>query len=69
MNEHFCTVGETLQSQLPQCDRNLFKEYLPDSIINSFVISHVIREDIICEIKKNSTPKIHLVQMVLDPKL
>ena len=51
MNEHFCKVGESLQSNLPSCDGNLFKQHLPARTINTFVLSHVLYEEIIREIK------------------
>lgn len=51
MNEHFCKVGESLQSTLPPCDSSAFKKHLPDRIMNSFVLSHVLYEDIMQEIK------------------
>ena len=51
MNEHFCAVGETLQSSLPIRDKDSFKKYLPERVINTFVLSHVLFEDILREIK------------------
>ena len=56
MNEHFCTVGESLQSALPPCDNHTFKNDLPNRIVNTFVLSHVHFEEIIREIK-NLDPK------------
>ena len=51
MNEHFCTIGKNLQSSLPNNDVDGFKNYLPASIMNSFVLSHVTKDDILREIK------------------
>ena len=57
MNEHFCTVGETLQSRLPNTDSDSFKKYLPPSTLNSFVLSHIMHEEIIREIKNLNSKK------------
>ena len=52
MNEHFCTVGESLQGLLPPCDTQLYKDYLGNRITNSFVLSHILYDDIIIEMSK-----------------
>ena len=52
MNEHFCTVGESLQNKLPNCNNNDFKAFLPQPKLNSFYISHIIAEEIMVEIYK-----------------
>lgn len=51
MNDHFCKIGETLQSNLPECENDSFKKYLPPGVVNSFVLSHASINDIIREIK------------------
>ena len=51
MNDHFCSVGETLQTRLPACNNENFKTYLQSSLPNTFILSHVIFEEIFREIK------------------
>ena len=46
MNEHFCTIGETLQKNLPNCNYDDFKEFLPPPRLNSFSLSPIITEEI-----------------------
>ena len=57
MNDHFCSVGETLQNKLPTCNENAFKEYLPNPVMNSFVLSHILYEDILREINQLNIKK------------
>ena len=52
MDDHFCTVGESLQNKLPRSNDNAYKEFLPNPSLNSFFLSHVIAEEIMIEIHK-----------------
>ena len=53
LNKHFCTVGETLNSRLPDMGIR-YKEYFPTRINNSFNLKAVCKEDI--ELKKAPGP-------------
>ena len=57
MNDHFCSVGESLQKKLPKSNENAFKEFLPRPSLNSFFLSHVIAEEIMIEIYKLNPKK------------
>ena len=52
MNEHFCTIGKTLQENLGTYPKDGFKEFLPNSIRNSFYLQDVLYQDVLREIKE-----------------
>ena len=59
MNNHFCTIGEVLKSDLPDWgDR--YKEYLPARVMNSFFIEPICNDDVGLDINnlKNNLTKI-----------
>ena len=50
INNHFCTIGEVLKSDLPDWgDR--YKEYLPARVMNSFFIEPICNDDVGLEIR------------------
>ena len=51
LNDFFCNIGPELQENLPSFDKDNFKKYLPPSILNSFYLSPVTKEEIVREIK------------------
>ena len=57
MNEHFCTIGDRLQSSLPSCQKDAFKKYMPPSNLHTFVLSHTTKHDILREINKLDSKK------------
>ena len=57
MNNHFCTIGESLREKLPNSNDNDFKSFLPPPILNSFSLSHIIAEEIMVEIHKLNPQK------------
>ena len=50
MNNHFCTIGEVLKSELPDWGSR-YKEYLPARVINSFFIEPICNDDVGLEIR------------------
>ena len=50
MNNHFCTIGEVLKSDLPDW-RDIYKEYLPARVMDSFFIEPICNDDVGLEIR------------------
>ena len=50
MNNHFCTIGEVLKSELPDWGGR-YKEYLPTRAMNSFFIEPICNDDVELEIR------------------
>ena len=50
MNNHFCTIGEVLKSDLPDWGYR-YKEYLPARVMNSFFIEPICNDDVGLEIR------------------
>ena len=51
MNEHFCNIGNELQSEIPD-DGYKYRDYMPQRINQSFYLESIISKDKICEIKR-----------------
>ena len=50
MNEHFCDIGMTLQSEISDYGYN-YMDYTPQRIANSFYLEPITADDILIEIK------------------
>ena len=50
VNNHFCTIGEVLKSELPDWGGR-YKEYLPARVMNSFLIEPICNDDVGLEIR------------------
>ena len=50
MNNHFCTIGEVLKSELPDWGGR-YKQYLPARVMNSFFIEPICNDDVGLEIR------------------
>ena len=50
-NEHFCNIGNELQSEKPDCDHRC-GDYMPKRISHSFYLEFITSDDMIFEIKK-----------------
>ena len=57
LNDHFCNVGERLQSKLPPHNPDEFKQYLPQPIVNSFYLSYVSYREVLNQITKLNPKK------------
>ena len=66
MNNHFCTIGGVLKSELPDWGR--YKEYLPTRVMNSFFIEPICNDDVGLEIRPLN-PKIAPGPDCIDGKL
>ena len=51
MNEHFCNIGNKLQSGIPDYGHK-YRDYMPQRINNSFYLQPVTTDDILLEIKR-----------------
>ena len=51
MNEHFCNIGNKLQSAIPDYGHK-YRDYMPQRINNSFYLQPIITDDILLEIKR-----------------
>ena len=63
MNEHFCNIGNKLQSEIPDYGHK-YRDYMPQRINQSFYLEPITTSDIICEIKKlkhNKSPGHELI--------
>ena len=52
MNEHFCTIGTKLQQKMPSSGNMSFRQYLPESPLNSFYLHQLDYENVLSEINK-----------------
>ena len=51
MNEHFCNIGNKLQSGIPDYGHK-YRDYMPQRINNSFYLQPITTDDILLEIKR-----------------
>ena len=51
MNEHFCNIGNELQSEIPDYGHK-YRDYMPQRINQSFYLEPITSNDIVCEIKR-----------------
>ena len=52
MNEHFCNIGNELQSEIPDYGYK-YMDYMPQRIANFFYLEPIAADDILIEMKKN----------------
>ena len=57
LNNFFCTIGETLQQNIPNQNENKFKQYLPENMVNSMYLKPVEQNDVLKEIVKLNPKK------------
>ena len=51
MNEHFCNIGNKLQSEIPEYGHK-YRDYMPQRINNSFYLQPITTDDILLEMKR-----------------